>query len=157
RAHLGLEIAGRRSVPWNVRKAWSQEDLHRLLQIDRVVAPEIGPPGVAVRAVEAHVEGRLVPGEPDRGLLEGGASTVRTLEGRQGGGPGGGGGGAILRGERGRGGAPAKKGGRRIERTARSSGPPRGGRRRRATAPGGRRPSRAPGQPRSPALRGRRS
>jgi hypothetical protein len=57
RAHLEFE------VPRGIRPARGQEDLDGLLLIDRIVAPTIGAPGVAVLAIEAHVERRLIVAE----------------------------------------------------------------------------------------------
>src|SRR6185312_5499419 len=64
RAHLELEVVD------GVGRPRRQEDLYRLFLIDGIVPPLERPPGVAVLAVEPHVERRVVPGDANPGLLD---------------------------------------------------------------------------------------
>jgi hypothetical protein len=77
RAHLEFEI------PRGVLVSRRDEDLDGLLLIDRIVAPPVRPPGVAVRAIEAHVKRHFIAAEAHPCLLRRGAAAVGERERRE--------------------------------------------------------------------------
>jgi len=77
RAHLEFEVVDR------VRLPGGEEDLDRLLLPEGIVSLREGPPGVAVDAIEPHVERGFLPEHADQGRLLGGRPVLGPDEGRQ--------------------------------------------------------------------------